>query len=193
MGFQDGIICNGIFPKVAPQVLQMEAEQNHLESLEGWANYTSAEEENDDLQQLVKDYVDRGFCHLSPSLEEATKELGRQPIVNRLGVIVKEKVEGDKASRKARIIWDLRRSGANQSCDQAERVLLPRLLDLVAGVLEGYRQSKPCWVAAIDIKDAFMNVPVMRDRYALVAAKPKSQDSHDLELIIFNTLVFGRA
>eukprot|EP00435_Cladocopium_sp_Y103_P022615 s625_g5.t1 len=193
MGFQDGITCNGIFPKVSPQVAQMEAEQNHLESLEGWANYTSAEEENKDLQELVNDYVKRGFCHLSPSLEDATKELGRQPIVNKLGVIVKEKVEGDRASRKARIIWDLRRSGANQSCDQAERVLLPRLLDLVAGVLEGYRKSKPCWVAAIDIKDAFMNVPVMRDRYALVAAKPKSEDDHDWELIIFNTLVFGAA
>ena len=172
---------------------EVEAEHMGIESLEGWTNYASAEQENNELQLLIDDYVNRGFCHLSPSIKHAEEELGRQPIINKLGVLVKEKVDAGKTTKKARIIWDLKRSGANQSCHQGERVLLPRLLDLVAGILEGYRRDPRGWIAAVDIRDAFMNIPVMEDRYALVAAKPKKKADDDMELVIFDTLVFGAA
>ena len=193
MRFQDEVTSNGIFHPVPRQMTELEAEVTQLESLEGWSNYSSAEEENEELQQLIEDYVNRGFCHLASSVEQAAAELGRQPILNKLGVLVKEKVDAGKATRKARIIWDLKRSGANLTCHQGERVLLPRLLDLVAGILAGYRRDQECWVAAVDIRDAFMNIPVMKDRYALVAAKPSKRDSKTMELVIFDTLVFGAA
>ena len=132
---------------------EVEADHTTVETLEGWTNYKSAEQENSELQQLVADYVSRGFCHIVPDLETAKKELGRDPIVNRLGVLVKEKVDAGRITKKARIIWDLRRSGANLSCHQGERVLLPRLLDLVAGILDGYRKGAQCWLTAIDIRE----------------------------------------
>eukprot|EP00435_Cladocopium_sp_Y103_P029553 s2001_g7.t1 len=193
MGFEEVIEHTGIFPPVPKQQSNVEAEQLTAKSLEGWSNYSSAEEENKELQRLIKDYVERGFCHISPSIEEATTELGRRPILNRLGVLVKERVDAGQITRKTRIIWDLRRSGANLCCDQAERVLLPRLLDIAAGALENYRRGLGCWLAALDFQDAFMNVPIAKDRYALVSAKPKEDDPRDLELVIFDTLVFGAA
>ena len=193
MGFQQQVVSTGIFPEVTKQMGEVEAEHMGIESLEGWTNYASAEQENNELQLLIDDYVNRGFCHLSPSIKHAEEELGRQPIINKLGVLVKEKVDAGKTTKKARIIWDLKRSGANQSCHQGERVLLPRLLDLVAGILEGYRRDPRGWIAAVDIRDAFMNIPVMEDRYALVAAKPKKKADDDMELVIFDTLVFGAA
>lgn len=135
--------------------------------------------------------MDKGFCHLVDTLEEAEAELGRKPIINKLGVLVKEKMEHDKVIRKSRIIWDIRRSGANMCCHQGERIILPRLLDLAAGALEGYRNHQPCWVAVIDIKDAFLNIPVGKDRFALTAAKPKRKPQDELQ--VFDTLVFGAA
>ena len=145
-------------------------------------------DENQELQ-----YEQKGFCHLVKTVKEAEEELGRAPILNKLGVITKEKIENGITSKKSRIIWDLRRSGANQCCHQGERVLLPRLLDLAAAALEGYRKSQRCWLAAIDIKDAFLNIPVGRDRFALTAAKPKEKPDDQMEVIVFDTLVFGAA
>eukprot|EP00435_Cladocopium_sp_Y103_P053506 s1434_g17.t1 len=193
MGFDEEIVHTGIFPPVAKHHSNVEAEQLTAKSMEGWKNYTSAEEENKELQTLINDYVERGFCHIAASLEEATEELGRKPILNRLGVLVKERIDAGKVTKKTRIIWDLRRSGANLCCHQGERVLLPRLLDLAAGALANYRKGVQCWLAALDFKDAFMNVPVSSDRYALVSAKPKCDDQQDMELVIFDTLVFGAA
>jgi len=191
MGFDHPIQNTGIFPAVEKRAAETEAQQVQAKTLEGWKNYSSAEEENQELQKLVNEYVDKGLCHLVDTLEEAEAELGRKPIINKLGVLVKEKMEHDKVIRKSRIIWDIRRSGANMCCHQGERIILPRLLDLAAGALEGYRDHQPCWVAAIDIKDAFLNIPAGKDRFALTAAKPKRKPQDELQ--VFDTLVFGAA
>ena len=193
MGFLEEIETNGIFPKVDKAQAGTEAEQVQAKTLEGWTNYTSAEEENQELQTLIQDYAVRQLCHLVPSLEEAEKELGRRPILNRLGVIVKTKEDKGKITKKSRVIWDLRRPQANSCCHQGERVLLPRLLDLAASAVKGMRNGKPVWIAAIDIRDAFMNIPVMKDRFATAAAKPKASVGDPMEVVIFDTLVFGAA
>lgn len=40
----------------------------------------------EDLTALIE-YTNRGFCHKLHSMEEAERELGRKPILNRLGVV----------------------------------------------------------------------------------------------------------
>ena len=139
-----------------------------LRSLEGWQNYQSAEEERQDLLVLIEDYTKRGFCHKTKSIKEAERELGRAPIPNKLGVVTKVTPAGKK---KSRIIWDLKESRANSICHQKERILLPRLLDLAQHALWTYRQGEDeeVWLAAVDIKDAFMNIPAGSDKYATVA------------------------
>eukprot|EP00435_Cladocopium_sp_Y103_P068903 s1426_g32.t1 len=132
-----------------------EAVNGMVRSLEGWQNYKSAQEEREDLNSLVKDYIARGFCHRLESMAEAERELGRPPVLNKLGVVVKYAASGRK---KSRIIWDLRESRANSICNQKERILLPKLLDLAEHTLKCFRMGKEVWLAAVDIKDAFMNV-----------------------------------
>ena len=193
MGFTVPITCNGIFPEVQRSEMASEGETTTLTSLEGWSNYASAVEENEELQKLIEDYVTRGFCHLETDPTKVKDELGRDPIVNKLGVITKTKEEHGKITKKSRIIWDMRRSGANTCCNQGERILLPRLLDVAAGILEGMRNGQECWMACIDIKDAFMNIPIMAERYAVTAAKPKGDPNAAMEYVIFDTLVFGAA
>ena len=193
MGFAQEIETNGIFPTVSSTLSEQEFEQIQAKTLEGWTNYESAEMEEDELRKLVQDYADRGFCHLVPDLAE--RELGRAPILNRLAVIVKAKVNDDgETQKKSRIVWDLRRSGANAVCKQTERILLPRLLDVAAHVLEQYRKGQEeCWLAAVDIRDAFMNIPVMQDRFALAAVVPVAHQDQRQQILVFDTLVFGAA
>lgn len=193
MGFVDEVVSTGIFPKVPAARMELETEQVHAKTLEGWTNYESAQLEEEELEHLIQGYVERGLCHIVPTLELAEQELGRAPIMNKLGVIVKEKVsDTGQVTKKSRVIWDLRRSGANSVCAQTERILLPRLLDVAAHAIDQLRSGKDCWLAALDIRDAFMNIPVSKDRFALTAAKPSKEDG-SMEVIVFDTLVFGAA
>ena len=194
MGFAEEVTPTGVFPRVPAKQVEVEYEQIQAKTLHGWTNYDSAEQEKEELLNLVKGYIERGFCHTVESLDVAEEELGRKPILNKLGVIVKMKEMDDNSKvKKARIIWDLRRSGANSVCQQSERVLLPRLLDVAAHAIDEYKKGNPLWIAAVDIRDAFMNVPVEGDRFALTAALPPSGPDKQSAILIFDTLVFGAA
>ena len=139
----------------------------------------------------MDDYVQRGFCHTVPTESEAEKELGRKPILNRLGVIVKVK-DGKK---KSRVIWDLKESQANMACSQGERIILPRLNDVAEAAVNYYKNGEEPWLAVVDVRDAFMNIPAGSDRFATTAAIPaKGEDNMpDHEIVIFDCLVFGSA
>ncbi len=90
-----------------------------LRDSENWSNWPSAEEE-DEVHRLVREAEGKGFCEVFEARSEVRELLGAEPILNKLGVVVKYK-EGVK---KARIIWALRESLVNKACDPAERVIL---------------------------------------------------------------------
>ena len=188
LGYSESIPTAGIFPEVPRAETGHVAQQDLYRAIEGWQNYKSAEEEADDLNALVEDYIDRKFCHVVSDMESATKELGHTPVLNKLGVITKFNAQGVK---KSRIIWDLRESKANQMCHQGERIILPRLLDVAIQAIRVYRDERAPWLAAVDIRDAFMNIPSGPDKRFTVAARPKHGATGDMEIIIFDALVFG--
>ena len=95
------------------------------------------------------------------SMEEA--ETHMKPVLNKLGV--KEK----PGSRKAQIIWDLKWS---QPTMFARWILLPKISDVVHDVLEAYRNGGKPRFLAVDIKDAFHNIPAGRDRAYTAAVIP---------------------
>lgn len=186
LGFSQRIETTGIFPIIEDISGGTEEIHSIVRPLTNWENYKSAVEEREDLNQLIEDYTARGFCHKVKTMEEAKAELGREPILNRLGVVVKFSASGKK---KSRIIWDLRESKANSFCHPAERVLLPKLLDVAESALRSHRKGAQVWLAAVDIRDAFMNVPAGDDKYMTVASKEDGKGNQ--ELIIFDVLVFG--
>eukprot|EP00435_Cladocopium_sp_Y103_P022785 s1262_g5.t1 len=59
--------------------------------MEGWRNHPSAEEWEADTAQLLEEAESKGFISVFDSMEEAQDYLGRLPILNKLGVIVKMK------------------------------------------------------------------------------------------------------
>ena len=188
LGFLDPIPTTGVFPPVEGPRWEDEALRTLARGLEDWTNYTSALEEFEDLQTLMADCESRGFCHFVKGVQEATLELGRAPIVNKLGMVVKIK-EGKK---KSRIVWDLRESRANLACSQGERILLPRLDDVAQSALNVYKAKSTPWLAVVDVKDAFMNIPAGPDKFATASAVPTTSNPHgEHKIAIFDVLVFG--
>ena len=87
-----------------------------------WENWPSAEEEHEALVKLVREAEEKGFCKITAGPEVARQILGADPVLSKLGVIVKH--QGENQEKKTRIIWDLRQSGLNNKCNPAERVVM---------------------------------------------------------------------
>ena len=99
------------------------------------------------------------------------------------------KFQGPDNKKKSRIIWDMRESGVNQRCDPSERILLPRLMDAVHDALDLMRAGKTPILAAVDIADAFHNVPAGRDKkYTMAFTEMESGKRH---FVLYDVLVFG--
>eukprot|EP00435_Cladocopium_sp_Y103_P021280 s2656_g5.t1 len=117
LGFTQDIETCGVFPIAEANAPKDENLNDLVRSLEGWQNYQSAIEEQQDLQALIEDYVKRGFCH------------------------------------------------------------------------KAYREGADVWLAAVDIKDAFLNVPAGPDKF-MTTSSVTSEDGRQ-EILIFDVLVFG--
>ena len=187
LGFDDPITCNGVFPISGGTKEDIPTEAELTREAQGWVNWPSAVEESEELEKLVLKAEEQGFCHLVKDEAELRAEIGNF-ILNRLGVVVKYKGEGPEQTKKARIIWDLRESKVNRRCDQGERVVLPRLLDVVSDLKSLAEQGTPPLLAAVDIQDAFHNVPAGPDkRYTVASAEIGGKQM----FIVYDVLVFG--
>eukprot|EP00435_Cladocopium_sp_Y103_P026794 s2314_g6.t1 len=187
LGFEESIPSTGVFPRVSGTPADLGDMSEATPLIDDWENWPSALEEKTDLQRLVREAESKGFCELATDLDDARRRLGGDPILSKLGVVVK--FQGEQRAKKSRIIWDLRESGVNERCDPAERVVLPRLLDVVLDTLRVLRKEGTATFAAVDIQDAFHNVPAGSDRRYTVASA--EMEDGKMAYIIYNVLVFG--
>ncbi len=96
---------------------------------------------------------------------------------------------GHEVKKKSRIIWDMRESKVNDRCDPAERIVLPRLMDVVTETLVKQKKEASPTFAAVGIQDAFHNISSGRDKKYTAA---KATMENDVEaFIIYDVLVFG--
>ena len=187
LGFDQEITRTGVFPPSSDTSADVPSEAELQKDLEDWENWPSAREEEEELHRLIREAEASGFCRVVTDESRADDILGGSKILNKLGVIVK--VVGPEAKKKSRIIWDLRQSRVNLRCNQMERVILPRLMDAVSNILELMRGGHEPVLAAVDIENAFHNVPVGEDKkYTVAVAEMEDgQRAH----IIYDVLVFG--
>ena len=151
-----------------------------------WENYKSAEEELSTSLDILNKMVKKGWSVRYSSLDQAAKDLGVAGLtLNKLGLIIKVKPDG---STKYRLVWDLRRSGVNAVTLQGERVVLPRILDLVnsiAAIACQLDEEDELVLLGTDIADAFHQVPLDPREWKFTAAALGGY------IFVFKVLVFG--
>jgi len=183
LGIKREVPRRGIFPPVPDQ----QVDSGYLSKLvlgpTGWTNYRSAEDEPELTCSLLDDMVDKQWADKFSTWPQVERALGTEEIVmNRLALISKMKPDG---SMKHRLVWDLRRSGVNLAILQGERVVLPRLLDLVRDVQAIAGGSNPTFLMGTDVTEAFHQVPLHPSEQAYTVASVAGV------FYVFRVLVFG--
>lgn len=187
LGFDEHIKRTGVFPPSADTPLHMSEEMELMKDLDQWCNWPSAEEEAEDLHRLIREAEEKRFCRVLKDDSNTRAELQGPQVLNKLGVVVK--YQGPDNKKKSRIIWDMRESGINKRCDPSERIILPRLTDAVHDALDLMREGQSPILAAIDIENAFHNIPAGSDKkYTLALTEMEDQERH---FILYDVLVFG--
>ena len=179
----------GIFPPTPCVQASPEQLAGLVTDYHQWENYRSAEEDPSIAEGLLQRMVDRGWAQAFDSYGAAQAELGSQDLVfNKLALVTRVKPDG---SVKHRLVWDLLRSGVNGAVSQGERVVLPRLYDLVRDA-RALAQDHPDpagdrtqVLLGIDIEDAFHQIPLRGDEQRFTLASIAGR------IYVFRVIVFG--
>ena len=120
---------NGIFPQTEAKDNETVEPTVEFESIKGLLNYKSVQEQPVEAKIEIDRNIRRGFVvRLSWKEVEERFETGT---CSRMALLLKQKQDG---SVKRRIILDMRRSGGNSRAKVDERIILPRLGDVVGMV-----------------------------------------------------------
>ena len=183
LGINRPISRTGVFPPVPDRSVDAGYLSRLVLGPSGWVNYRSAESEPDLTLSLLDSMVTHHWAESYDSWAQAEKALGTSKIVlNKLALISKARADG---TLKHRLVWDLRRSGVNMAILQGERVVLPRLADLVRDVQHVSRTSTQVYLMGTDVSDAFHQVPLHPSEQAFTVASVAGR------FFIFRVLVFG--
>ena len=124
---------------------------------------------------MLKDLVDRGYVKEFSSRTAAKKCLnGCDPILSKLALISVLK----DGNWKHRLVLDCRVSGANSATSKYERIILPRIWDVIRDTLNlkaAKKDTENIYYFVCDFQDAFYKIPLLPDerRYFAVLYKGK--------------------
>ena len=201
IGVTSSIPARGIFPTVPETGRPPEELPEILTDLADFVNYKSVEEDRATAEPEILREVKLGFAELL-TLDEVTARYGTSVVASKLALIIKEKRDG---SIKLRIVNDFRRSGINQFSKVSERVVLPRMMDLVEDAV-ALQECVECSPTAaerksgelellefltIDFSDAFKNIPAAPDERRFQIARCFDDDAGRPRFLVYNSLVFG--
>ena len=131
------------------------------EATDYWApptNYASFQEHREQAEKLLEKERNKDRMDWRPTEAALETDYG-EVTYSRIGVIVKNK----GPMHKIRLVHDLRRSGVNQRVRMAERVVLPRVQDVIDDILGIQSQLGPgeSWECLVlDYEDAFKQLRV---------------------------------
>ena len=179
----------GVFPPVGDESEQAQLAPE-LEVQLGMGNYKSMQDDVEGAQQELDRLVSRGFA-VYLTKEEAKQNFHRA-IMSRLALITKVK---DTGVKKHRIISDLLRSGGNDRARVPERIILPRISDVVGSLRDLYKQrlanqQTGGWqfeLISADLADAYMHFGVHPSELQNCLAPGLKED----ELVLFKAMSFG--
>ena len=128
----------GIFPSVVDEEGDTDrGDGMEFDIVRGMLNYKSVTEQPEEARIEIERNIEKGFV-IRMSWEEATRRFGAGTC-SKLALILKEKPDG---TTKRQLILDMKRSGGNDRACITERIVLPRLADIVS-MLRDLHSKKP--------------------------------------------------
>ena len=128
----------GIFPSVVDGDEDTDRDDGvEFDIVRGMLNYKSVTDQPEEARIEIERNIEKGFV-IRMSWEEATRRFGAGTC-SKLALILKEKPDG---TTKRRLILDMKRSGGNDRACIKERIVLPRLADIVS-MLRDLHSKKP--------------------------------------------------
>eukprot|EP00971_Amphidinium_carterae_P025928 511419-Amphidinium_carterae.1 len=133
-GIEVGIDPNSVFPAARDtREYDYSGVPVHHAEPDGWGNYRSAEEDMPTVDKLLQDMLDKGWAVQFGTLQDVMVYLQTDQgiplkLINKVGLITKVRDDG---TLKHRLVWDLRRSGVNAAAHQSQRVVLPKINDIL--------------------------------------------------------------
>jgi hypothetical protein len=171
-GILKEIESRGIFPRYSDEEDTTTVDPEMLRTDPDHANYSGVEGDEEVAEELLRLHIAR-YVRKFKTIEQVTAYLKGTPILSKLGVI--RTVRNGVA--KNRLVVDSKRSDVTASTRKFERVLLPRVLDVVhdgldlmataeGPVLQGENAKE--WEASLefmiaDFKDAFYILPNLKE------------------------------
>ena len=118
----------GVFPVVSPQCVGREKDRLRYVNAKVWdsQNYSSYHEHKEQADKVLQNEINKGFVQWSASRDELEHEVGALQLA-KIAVIVK--------GEKVPLTHDMRPNGTNSKVVFHERLVLPRLRDVVQGVM----------------------------------------------------------
>ncbi len=120
---------NGIFPTTETSKCEEMEPLTEFETIQGLLNYKSVQEQPVEAKIEIERNIRKGFVKRL-SWSDVERDYGKGTC-SRMALLLKEKPDG---STKRRIILDMKRSGGNSRAVVKERIILPRLNDVVTMV-----------------------------------------------------------
>ena len=199
LGMAEDIPYCGIFPMTDEELPEVEGMPD-IEAQLGAENYKSFKEEPEHAMHEIERYLKKGFC-----MEVDEMDLRRQfptGTISKLALILKEKEDG---SIKRRIIIDLLRSGGNSRCKIRERIVLPRVQDVMDSLkylreqrfsvmLRAQREE---WPDADQCQDIELVSADLADAYCHLAVAERelgncvTPSMHPGKYLVFTAMLFG--
>ena len=160
----------GIFPAAENDAAARVMDSRKLVEEEPLGKYKSVEDVAELSGAEVDRLVEKGYAVKYESWQEVLDAFGGV-LVSKLACIVKQREDG---TLKVRNVLDLRRSGYNEVVRLQERVVLPRLQDLIDDVRDLKRASNDgelCYGVIADFEDAFHTLPVDPSEWRYLVAR----------------------
>ena len=191
LGIEVPLEVNAIFPTTTDDTKAVEASRTFqtltsMEDVLQAENYKSFQDAGEPAEEELERIAQLGYATWEPDWTAVTASVGAGAALTKLGCIQKEKPDG---SIKTRLIVDMRRSGINGKMTIRQRVVLPRVTEVVTSwqQLAAMYRGQPLTMAVIDFKDAFYTcrLNASEKKYAVVQGRKG--------FYILNVVAFGLA
>ena len=157
---------SGIFPRVESQQEATTELWRHYAQSAAKSNYKSAEENREAFAKEVDRLINAKYVTKYASYDELKNHFAGV-IISKVAALIKQREDG---SQKVRIIIDMLRSRVNEFVKLSERIVLPRLMDVVSDILAlleaaartGTTDGEEISIMVADFQDAFHTLGVLK-------------------------------